>query len=103
MTPVLESDRDDEFTRKLLAPIARVQPVTLTNCPAQLRGRHLRSILVAAGMLAALAGAGVAIAAGLGAFNGINAAQHPQSSTDVLDKSDLPPNCDSGSPAADSP
>jgi hypothetical protein len=35
--------------------------------------------------LAALVGAGVAIAAGIGAFDGISAANHPQTSTDKLD------------------
>ncbi len=37
--------------------------------------------------VAALAGAGVAIAAGFGAFNGISAAQHPSTAADKLDPS----------------
>jgi hypothetical protein len=59
-----------------------------------------RLILVASVAVAALVGVGVAIAAGFGAFNGISAAQHPQTSADRLDPKDLPPDCNSGSPVA---
>jgi hypothetical protein len=41
--------------------------------------------VVVAFAVAALAGAGVAIADGLGAFDGIGAAQHPQTGADVID------------------
>ena len=44
-----------------------------------------RALAMAAIAVAALAMAGIAIADGFGAFNGIRAAQHPQSGTDVLD------------------
>jgi len=44
-----------------------------------------RPILVAAVVVAALVGVGVAIADGLGAFNGISATQHPPTSADKLD------------------
>lgn len=47
--------------------------------------RRWKPLLVAAVVTAALAGAGVAIADGLGAFNGISAAQHPQTGADVID------------------
>ncbi len=50
------------------------------------RGIHrVRPILVAAVLVAALVGTGVAIANGFGAFNGIGAAQHPRTGADVLD------------------
>jgi hypothetical protein len=49
------------------------------------RARRLRPVLVAAVVMAALAGAGVAIAAGFGAFNGISAAQHLPTAADKLD------------------
>jgi hypothetical protein len=44
-----------------------------------------RRVVVAAVIAAALVGAGVAIAAGFGAFNGISAAQHPPTAADKLD------------------
>jgi hypothetical protein len=47
--------------------------------------RRWRPVLVAAAVAAALVGVGVAIAAGFGAFNGISAAQHPQTPADRLD------------------
>jgi hypothetical protein len=47
--------------------------------------RDLRPVLVAAVIVAALAGVGVAIAAGFGAFNGIGAAQHPPTAADKLE------------------
>lgn len=48
------------------------------------RGRRWRQVVVAAVAVAALVGAGVAIAAGFGAFNGISAAQETQTGADVL-------------------
>jgi hypothetical protein len=53
--------------------------------PEGQRARRLRPVLVAAVVIAALAGAGVAIAAGFGAFNGISAAQHLPTAADKLD------------------
>jgi hypothetical protein len=47
--------------------------------------RSWRPVVAAAVAVAALAVAGVAIADSLGAFNGISAANHPQTSTDTLD------------------
>jgi hypothetical protein len=53
--------------------------------PRQYGLRRLRPVLVAAVIVVVLAGAGVAIANGFGVFNGIRAAQHPQTGADVLD------------------
>jgi len=53
--------------------------------PEGQRARRLQPVLVAMVAVAALAGAGVAIAAGFGAFNGISAAQHPPTAADKLD------------------
>jgi hypothetical protein len=47
--------------------------------------RRWRPVLVAAVVVAAVAGVGVAIAASFGAFNGISAAQHPPTAADKLD------------------
>jgi hypothetical protein len=49
--------------------------------------RRWRPLLIAAVALAALVGVGVAIAAGIGAFHGIKAAQHPRTAADRLDPS----------------
>lgn len=47
--------------------------------------RRWKPLLVAAVVTAALAGTGIAIAAGLGAFNGISSVQHPQTTGDEID------------------
>ena len=47
--------------------------------------RRWRPVLVALVAATAVVGAGVAIAAGFGAFNGIGAAQHPHGPADTLD------------------
>lgn len=47
--------------------------------------RSWRPVLVAAFVVAGIVGVGVALAAGLGAFNGISAAQRPQTSADKID------------------
>src|SRR5437764_287410 len=47
--------------------------------------RRWRPVLVTAVAVAALVGVGVAIAAGIGAFHGIKAAQHPRAAADKLD------------------
>lgn len=47
--------------------------------------RRWRPVLVAALVVAGIVGVGVAIAAGFGAFNGISAAQHPQTPADRID------------------
>lgn len=49
------------------------------------RRRRWRPVLVAAVVAAVVTGAGVGIAAGFGALNGISAAEHPQGPADTLD------------------
>ena len=53
------------------------------------KGAATRHVLLIALAVAALVGAGVAIADGIGAFDGIGAAQHPQTGADVLDAKTL--------------
>jgi hypothetical protein len=57
--------------------------------PARDGRRRLRHALLVAFAVVALGGAGVAIADGFGAFDGIGAAQHPQTAADVLDAQTL--------------
>jgi hypothetical protein len=52
--------------------------------PARRRLGRYRPVLLAVVAVSALAGAGVAIAAGFGAFNGISAAQNTQTGSDIL-------------------
>lgn len=73
----------DERMLELLAPLRRLEPVALP--PAQQRRRAWRPLLAAFVLIAALAGVSVAIADGFGAFDGIAAAQHPQTGADVID------------------
>jgi hypothetical protein len=67
--------------------VMRRAEMTLPGARRRRRGlvkqRGWRPVLVTAVAVAALAGAGVAIAAGLGAFNGLSRAQQPQIGTDV--------------------
>jgi hypothetical protein len=51
--------------------------------------RRFRHVLLVALAVVAVAGAGVGIADGFGAFDGIGAAQHPQTGADVLDATTL--------------
>ncbi len=51
--------------------------------------RRFRYVLLVAVAVVALVGAGVGIADGFGAFDGIGAAQHPQTGADVLDAQTL--------------
>lgn len=73
---------EDARMIELLAPLSRLEPVSWR--PAKRRRRALRPVLVALIVVAALAGVSVAIADGFGAFDGIGAAQHPQTGADVL-------------------
>lgn len=57
----------------------------LTRAGFRSARRRWRPVLVAVAVVAALVGVGVAIAAGFGAFNGISAAQHPQTPSDRID------------------
>lgn len=70
----------DDETRvlELLAPLATVEPVIRRT------KRRRPLILVAVVALAVLAAAGIALAAGLGPFAGITAADHPRGSEDTL-------------------
>jgi hypothetical protein len=73
----------DARLRDLLAPLSRIEPVPFGSAPVRRRPAR-RPVLVAAVAAAALALAGVAIADGFGAFEDISAAQHSQTSFDVL-------------------
>src|SRR3954452_24169108 len=53
------------------------------------RLRRFRQVLLVLVALVAVAGAGVAIADGFGAFDGIGAAQHPRTGADALDATTL--------------
>jgi hypothetical protein len=66
-----------------IAPRLEVQK--RPSAPRVLATLSVRRVLVAALVLCILAGTGVAIAAGFGAFNGISAAQHPQTPADKID------------------
>lgn len=70
---------DDAKVTELLAPLRRLEPVPFT-APERSARRPLlrRPVLAAAVILVALALTGVAIANGVGAFDGISAAQGPQ-------------------------
>ncbi len=63
----------------------------VSTCRSRARGEHWlwRRTLLAAVAVAALAGSGVAIAAGFGAFHGISAAQRPQTPADRIDPKQL--------------
>lgn len=74
---------DDAKVLELLAPLGRIEPLPFAE--PESRHRLWKSILVAAVVAVALGLAGVAIADGLGAFNGIGAAQHPPTGADVID------------------
>jgi len=56
-----------------------------SGLPGQVHRGRLRSVVAALVVVAALAGVGIAIAAGFGAFDGISAAQHPQTPADRID------------------
>ena len=92
---------DDAKVMELLAPLRRLESVPFAVPERDDRRLLLRRpVLIAAIVVAALALRGVAIANGVGAFNGIGSAQRPQTGADALDPKDLPPDCGSGSPAA---
>ena len=57
--------------------------------PTKSGSQRFRHVLLIALAVAALVGAGVAIADGIGAFDGIGAAQHPQTGADILDAKTL--------------
>jgi hypothetical protein len=70
---------DEAQVRELLAPLNRVEPVTLLQ-----EGRSRRSVLIAGILAVALLAVGAAIAAGFDPFAGIGAADHTQKPQDAL-------------------
>ena len=70
---------EDAQVHALLAPLARVEPVTLAR-----EKRSRRPALIAGLLALLLLAAGVAIADGVNPFAGIGAADHAQRSQDVL-------------------
>jgi hypothetical protein len=70
---------DDAQMRELLAPLNRVEPVTLL--PRRANRRHVLIVGLLATLLLAT---GVAIAAGLDPFTGIRTASHAQQPQDIL-------------------
>jgi hypothetical protein len=87
--PLHDLGPDERVARKqhLLSEVAREPNGPLLSQPSGRvfqRPRSRRSIVIVAVALAALACAGVAIAASLGAFNGIGSVQHPQRPADVI-------------------
>lgn len=75
---------DEKRVSQLLAPLRQIEPVTLPRAGRQRRSLG-RPVLVAVVAACALAGAGVAIADGLGVFNGLSAAEREQVAADTLD------------------
>jgi hypothetical protein len=80
---------DDTRIAKLLAPLGRLESVPFARPESKGRRWLQKPVLVTAVATLALALTGVAIADGLGAFDGITAAQHPQSAADALDPASL--------------
>jgi hypothetical protein len=69
---------DDAKVMELLAPLRRLEPLTFSDAKRSAGRRLRRPVLAAAVVAVALGLVGVAIADGFGAFNGIRAAQEPQ-------------------------
>ena|SRR5579859_2410133 len=65
MTPVVELERDDDLVRHLLAPLERVQPVTLPHRTARRRSRRPLVLSFAVGAALLLLG-GLALASVFG-------------------------------------
>lgn len=76
---------DDAKVIELLAPLRRLEPLPFPVPQRNRRPWFRRPVLVAAIVIVALALTGVAIANGVGAFNGISAAEHPPTAADKLD------------------
>jgi hypothetical protein len=76
---------DEAKVLELLAPLRRLEPLSFAVPERPERRRLRRPVLVAAVVVVALALTGVAIANGVGAFDGISAAQHPPTAADKLD------------------
>jgi len=78
MSPLIELAADDELVRELLAPLARVQPVTLRRTTRRHRRPH-RMLLAAAALAAALLVGGLALAGVFGPLH--NAVLKPNAPT----------------------
>jgi len=76
---------DDAKMIELLAPLTLIEPVPFRGTTRGAWGPLRRPVLAVAIVVVALALTGVAIANGIGAFDGIGAAQHPQTGADVID------------------
>lgn len=75
---------EDAKLAELLAPLRRIEPLPFAG-PAAAQGRWIRRPVFVAGVVVlVLALTGFAVAAGLGPFNGISAAQNTRVGTDVL-------------------
>lgn len=70
-------------------PRERSLPGVTREWSLERRRRQLRPLVIAAVVAIAAVGTGLAIADGFGAFNGISAAQHPQTGADMLDAKTL--------------
>jgi len=77
-------DSDDAKVTELLAPLRTLEPVPFAVPERAKRRRLRRPLLVAAVVVFALALTGVAIANGVGAFDGISAAQNTPTGADIL-------------------
>jgi hypothetical protein len=89
---------DEAKVMDLLAPLRRLEPVPFVVKEGAERRLWRRPILVGVVAVVGLVLAGVAIADGFGAFDGIGAAQRPQTAADRLEFKD--PACTSGDKAA---
>lgn len=76
---------EDAKVAGLLAPLNRLETVPFARSKPQPRPWLRNPALVSVVVAAALVLTGVAIADGLGVFNGLGAAQHPPTSADVPD------------------
>lgn len=89
-TDLIERELGSQYPRPSAAATARARAAVMEGVGGVSRSarrtnarRRRRPVLVVAAAVAALAGAGIAIAAGLGAFNGFGATQHPPTRADV--------------------
>ena len=76
---------DEAKVTDLLAPLRRLEPLPFSARDARQPLLRRRPVLVAVVVVVALALTGVAIADGVGAFNGLSAAQNAQTGASVLD------------------
>jgi hypothetical protein len=77
----MDSRYEDEFVTTLLAPLDRIEPVTL----AGRRRARRRRLLVCAAVVVGILVTGVAVADSLNPLRGIGAADRPKRAGDTLD------------------